>query len=44
MTTLPATRKIKSTCPKKRGALRGVRLINYDSLSNYIHAQAEGAQ
>jgi len=36
--------KIKSTCLRKRGSERGVRLINYDSLAGYVEqaANAEG--
>jgi hypothetical protein len=28
--------KIKSTCLKKQGAVRGIRLINYNSLAAFI--------
>jgi len=36
--------KIRSTCLRKRGSERGVRLINYDSLAAYVEqaANAEG--
>ena len=32
--------KIKSTCLRKRGAVRGIRIINFDSLAAYIESQA----
>lgn len=33
-----AARQVKSTCVRRRGAVRGVRLINRDSLSEFIEA------
>lgn len=33
---LIAAGKIKSTCLRKRGAVRGIRLISYDSLAAYV--------
>ena len=41
---LIAAGKIKSTCLKKRGALRGIRIVSFDSLSSYIEASAAGGQ
>ena len=38
---LIAEGKIKSTCLKKRGALRGVRLVSFDSLAAFIEASVE---
>ncbi len=35
-----AAEKIKSTCLKKRGALRGIRIINYDSLAAVVEQAA----
>ena len=39
---LITSKKIKSTCLRKRGALRGIRLISYDSLMDYIESSVEG--
>ncbi|MEI8234765.1 MAG: helix-turn-helix domain-containing protein [Verrucomicrobiota bacterium] len=41
---LIAAGKIKSTCLKKRGALRGIRIVSFDSLNSYIEASVEGGQ
>jgi hypothetical protein len=35
--------KIKSCSLRKRGAIRGIRLISYDSLSAFIERQSQGA-
>lgn len=32
---------VKSICLRNRGAKRGIRLINYDSLIGYLHSLAE---
>ena len=41
---LIAAGRIKSTCLRKRGAVRGIRLISYDSLAAYIeNAVTEGS-
>lgn len=37
---LIAENKIRSTCLRKRGAVRGIRLISYDSLAAYIENSA----
>ena len=34
--------KIKSVNMKSRGAIRGTRLISYDSLLDFLNSQAEG--
>lgn len=36
-----ATGEIKSAVVKKRGAVRGIRLVNYDSLMAFIEAAVE---
>ena len=33
--------RIRSTCLKKRGAVRGIRIINYDSLSAVVEQAAK---
>lgn len=35
-----ADQKIKSTCVRKRGAVRGIRLISYDSLAAFMERLA----
>ena len=37
---LISAREIKSVCLRKRGAVRGVRLISYDSLAEFIEGCA----
>lgn len=37
---LIAEQKIRSTCLRKRGALRGIRIISYDSLAAYVEKAA----
>ena len=34
---------IRSTCIRKRGALKGIRLISRDSLAAFIEASVEGS-
>ena len=36
-----SSQKIKSTCLRKRGAVRGIRIINYDSLSAVVEQAAK---
>ena len=39
---LIAEGKIKSACLRKRGSLRGIRIISYDSLAEYCEQAASG--
>jgi hypothetical protein len=40
---LIAEGKIKSTCLRKRGAIRGIRIISYDSLASFVeHTASHG--
>lgn len=33
--------KIRSTCLRKRGATKGIRILSYDSLAEYVNKAAE---
>jgi hypothetical protein len=41
---LIAERKIKSFCLRERNKLKGVRLINFDSLSEFLENEAKAQQ
>lgn len=36
--------KIKTVCLRRKGAVKGARLIHFDSLMNYLHSIAEGGE
>jgi hypothetical protein len=40
---LISSNSIKTSCLRKRNALRGIRLVNYDSLDDYIRLQADAS-